>query len=222
VTSALGEVLPVAVATLVASLPVVAVVLVIVTKPGAADLGFLAGWAAGLAAVGGIVILIVDTTAPAGESSRWAAVLRTVFGAVLLVLAVRRWMSRPRAGEVAAPPGWAKAVEAITAARALGFGFLLGGVNPKNMAFAAAAAAAILGETTVPGEQVVALAVFVVVASLGVATPILVARVGGTRGRAALERVASRTAEHDAVVTSVVLLVLGAVLVVSGVTGLVR
>ena len=68
-------------------------------------------------------------------------------------------------------PGRMAAVGSVDAGRAFGRAFLLAAANPKNRALVVSGATVIADATSVVAEQVVALAVFVVVGSLGVATP---------------------------------------------------
>ena len=69
----------------------------------------------------------------------------------------------------------AKAMQAIDQfrpGRALGFGVLLSAVNPKNLLLTVGAAVAIAQTGIGAGQQAAALAVFIVVATLGVGGPL--------------------------------------------------
>jgi threonine/homoserine/homoserine lactone efflux protein len=221
VTAAIGAVLPIAVGTLLSSLPVVAIALMIVAgRSGLADVAFLAGWLAGLATVGAIVILFADSVLGSGSQPRWASVLRIVLGVLLLLLAVKQWRGRPEPGAPPKTPSWMSSIDAITPSRAFGLGYLLGSVNPKNLVLVVSGATAIVAATTVVREQVTAFLVFVVIASAGVAAPAVIARVLGSRSTKVLDGARTWMTAHSATVLTVVLAALGAMLISNGVGGL--
>jgi hypothetical protein len=70
------------------------------------------------------------------------------------------------------------------------------------------------------GEALLAGAVFVLLACLGVAIPVGAVLVGGDRMRPALAETGAWLRRNSSVVVAMVLLVIGAMLVGSGVTGL--
>jgi hypothetical protein len=113
-----------------------------------------------------------------------------------------------------------RAHDEVTAGRALGLGFLLAAVNPKNLTLSVAAGVA-LGSGDLPGGQVVAvLVVDTVLAASTVALPVLGYAVAEQRARPALDRARTGLEAHHAAITGVLLLVLGAVLVGKGLGGL--
>ena len=69
--------------------------------------------------------------------------MKIVAGALLLGLAVRQWRTRPRAGAQVAVPKWLQTIDQFEAAKAVGLGFVLSALNPKNVLLVVGAAAAI-------------------------------------------------------------------------------
>ena len=60
------------------------------------------------------------------------------------MLAARSWQGRPRRGDPPKPlPGWMRALDGMTGAKALRTGVLLGGLNPKNILLLMAGEAAV-------------------------------------------------------------------------------
>jgi hypothetical protein len=61
---------------------------------------FGAGWLAGLAVLGAVVLLIAGPSAASsgGEPAAWVGWLKLVLGVLALLLAVRQWRSQPAEG----------------------------------------------------------------------------------------------------------------------------
>ena len=80
-------------------------------------------------------------------------------------------------------PKWMAGIDAFSPVKALALGVLLAGVNPKNLLLTLAAAVGLaqLGISTT--DAVVSLLVFVVVASLTIAGPVVYYLVGGRMRR---------------------------------------
>ena len=117
-------------------------------------------------------------------------------------------------------PAWMAAIDGFTPVRSLGFGALLSGVNPKNLALTLAAAATIAQAGLDGGETAISIAVFVVIGSLTVAGPVVFYLVASARAAGPLDSIKTFMSEHSAVIMMVLLLVLGAKLLGSGIAGL--
>jgi hypothetical protein len=220
VGTAIGEMLPLAIGIAISPLAIVAVILIL-TTPKARTNGpaFLGGWLLGLAAVGGVALVVTDaaeSTAASGPRSI-VAVLTIVLGVVLLVLAWRRFRRRPRPGEGAPLPKWMAALDRFTPGRALAVGAMLGGVKPKNLILAAAAAAGIAASGLGGAQQLVVLVLLVLVASIGVIAPVAVYFLLG-EGKAArvLDGWKTWLQANNSTVMIVLFVVFGAVLIGKG------
>jgi hypothetical protein len=93
-------------------------------------------------------------------------------------------------------------------------------VNPKNTLLAVAGAAAIAGTGVATGEQIAAYAVFVVIATVGVGTPVVLALAMGDRAGHILDELQGWMAANNAVIMAVLMLVLGVKLLGDGISGL--
>src|SRR5262249_23682536 len=140
-----------------------------------------------------------------GEPATWVNVLKLVLGLLLLLVAVKQWRGRPHEGVEQPTPKWMGALEAFTPAKAAGAGALLSGLNPKNLVLAVAGATAIAGVGISIGQEIVAYAVFVLVASIGVGTPVVIYFALGDRSRELLERLKNWMAHNNAVIMAVLL-----------------
>lgn len=216
---AIGESLPIAVGVLVSPMPIVALVLMLVSRHARSNgTAFVAGWLAGIFVLGTIVALLVGAAGSGyADTPTWAALLKIVLGALLLVLALRSWQGRPDEGESAATPKWMAALDEFDALKAFGTGVLLGSVNPKNLLLVVSAGSTIGTATSVNGERIVAMAVFTVIASLGVLVPFGIYLVAGERAAQLLESIKAWMIANNAAIMTVLLVVLGVKMVGDGV-----
>ncbi len=220
---AIGQVLSLGVGVAISPVPIIAVVLMLATPRARANgPAFVLGWIAGLAVVGTIVLLVSSGASASdnGQPATWVSVLELVLGALLLLVAVKQWRGRPRAGEHAELPKWMRAIDQFKPGKALGFGVILSGVNPKNLLLTVGAAAAIAQTGARTGTQAVALAVFVIVGTVGVGAPVGLYLALGERSRRALDELRSWMAAHNAAIMAVLMLVIGAKLLGDGLSGL--
>jgi threonine/homoserine/homoserine lactone efflux protein len=182
---------------------------------------FVLGCALGTAVVGATV-LVVAAGASASESgapATWVPVLELVLGLLLLLFALKQWRARPRAGETTPTPKWMSALAGFGPPKALGAGVVLTALNPKNLVLTVAGAAAI-AQTGIPaGEQAVALAVFIVIACIGVATPVVIAFAMGDRARELLEGIQNWMARNNTVIMVVILALIGVKLIGDAISG---
>lgn len=220
---AIGQVLSLGVGVALSPVPIIAVVLMLGTPRARANgPAFVLGWVAGLA-VAGTVILLVSSGADAsdgGDPATWVGVLKIALGLLLLLVAARTWQVRPRGGREGALPKWMQTIDTFTASKALGFGALLSGVNPKNLLLTVGAAAAI-AQTGVPaGEQAVALAVFIVVGTLGPGIPVAIYFAMGERAERLLDNLKAWMGAHNAAIMAVLCLVIAAKLIGDGIAAL--
>ncbi len=215
-----GEILTFAVGIAISPLPIIAVILILFSSQARVNgRAFVAGWVVGLAVVSGVVYGIAaatdansDTTV--SDSVSW---LKIVLGIVLLAMALRRWRTRPAPGVTPEPPTWMGRVGSLKPGQAAGLGVLLVAVNPKNLILTVGAATGLaqLGLST--GDVVVALVVFIVVASATVAAPVVYLRRGGHRAEAGLDDLKAWLLENNATIMSVLLVVFGVDLIAKGI-----
>ena len=113
-------------------------------------------------------------------------------------------------------PKWMATIDAFTPVKALGLAVVLSAVNPKNLIISVGAAAAVAqaGEST--SDSIVALAVFVILASLSVAVPVFLYLLGGAKAKIVLDGWKAWLSANNATVMAVLLLVFGVVLIGKG------
>jgi threonine/homoserine/homoserine lactone efflux protein len=219
---ALGDILPLAVAVAIFPVPIIAVVLVLGSDRGTAKgLAFVLAWSVGLTAVGGVVLVFagVADASDEGEPATWVNVLLLGLGLLLLAAAIRQWRGRPSGGEETPTPGWMRTIDEFTIAKAGGAGFALSALNPKNLLLTAAAALEVAEAGLPAGRQIALLLGFVLVASAGVLTPLVLALALGDRSRELLEGLRAWMARYNAVIMGLLFLLIGAKLIGDAISG---
>jgi threonine/homoserine/homoserine lactone efflux protein len=219
---AIGQVLALAVGVGLSPIPIIGVVVMLAT-PRARSNGpaFLVGWILGLAVLGTLVLLISGgaDAAEKGQPADWVNVLKLVLGAALLVLAAKQWRGRPRPGTEAELPTWMTAADHFTAARSAALGVALAAINPKNLILVVGAAAAIAQTGTAAGKQAIALAIFIVIATIGTGLPVLLFFTMGERSERLLGELKGWMAQNNATIMAVICLLIGAKLIGDGISG---
>ncbi len=212
-----AEVLPFAIGVAISPVPIIAVILMLFSSRAKVNGPvFLLGWAVALAVVSGVAFLAGDA-ASEGSTTTAASWSQVLFGALFVLLAVRTWSKRAPAGQQPEQPTWMAGIDSFSPVKALALAVLLAGVNPKNLLLAAGAGAAVAGLALPTTEAVVSLAVFVVLASLTIAGPVVYYLVGGAAARTRLDATKEWLALHNDAVMTVLFLVIGVNLVAKGI-----
>ena len=218
---AIGQVLPFAVGVAISPVPIIAVILMLVTEHARVNgPAFIVGWIVGLSIIGVIVIGLAGAGGDSSGPPTWLLWLQAVLGVLLLVVAGRQYRARPQDGDVAPTPKWMGAIDSFTPAKALGAGVLLSALNPKNLLLAVGAAATIEQTGASTGDEAVAYLVFALIASIGVATPVVLFFVLGDRAPALLDRMKTWMAQNNAVIMAVLCAVIGVKLIGQALSGL--
>ena len=117
-------------------------------------------------------------------------------------------------------PKWMGTIDKVNTVTALGLGAVLAGLNPKNLLLAVAGAAAIAQTGIAGGQQVIAYVVFVLIATVGVGVPVAIYFVMGDRSAQLLARLKDWMGRNNAVIMSVLCLVLAAKVFGDAISGL--
>jgi threonine/homoserine/homoserine lactone efflux protein len=223
VGAAIGGTLPFALGVALSPIPIIAVVLMLTTQRARVNgTVFIAGWLAGLAVAGAIALSIAGPAdaSSSGAPATWVSWLKVVLGAALLLIAALQFRNRPRKGDRVELPKWMDRVDQIKPLPAAGLGVVMGGLNPKNLLLAVAAAAAIAQTGISGGEQAIAYLVFALVGTLGVGTPVAIYVAMGARSEKPLSELKDWMAQHNAVITAVICVIIGVKLIGDAIGGL--
>lgn len=220
---AIGQILPLAVGVALSPIPIIAVVLMLVTERARSNgPAFVAGWLVGLAIVGAIVLAAASggDASDDGAPATWVSILKLVLGVLLLLVAVRQWRGRPGEGDEPKTPKWMQTIDSFTPSKSFGMAALLSGLNPKNLLLAIAAGAAIAQTGVSTGEEIVAYAVFTLIATVGVGLPVVLYFALGDRSRQLLDRLNTWMGRNNAAIMAVLCLVIGAKLIGDAISAL--
>jgi hypothetical protein len=215
---AVGQTLGLAVGIAVFPVPVIAIILMLLSPKAGRNAGlFLAGWLLGLTAVG---LLALVATVGAGGGIQVGDAARIMIGALFIFFAIRKWRARPGLGEQPRMPAWMSAADGFTGPRAFSVGLALAAVNPKNFGLTVAAMAQVASAGLDAGQEIASLLVFVVIASAGVLAPAIAYLVARERVEGSLDSARVWLVANNATVMTVIFLVLGAVILGDGLSGL--
>ena len=217
-----GEILPLALVVTISPLNIIPAILLLFTaKPLVNATSFLVGFIVGVGAMLAAFVALasaVDLGADSGHAT-WAGIVKLVLGVYLAFAAVKKFRGRPRSGEEGSMPKWMDGIAKYSPTKSLTAGIVLGALNPKNLVVGLAAAAAIGAAGLTIGGQLAVGALYVLVAVLGVAAPIVAMLVLGARPEV-LDGWNIWLRHNNATVMSVLFLVFAVVLIGQGISGI--
>ena len=221
--TAIGELLPLAVAIAISVTTIITTVLMLLSpKAKSRTVGLLVGCVVGVGGAVALFTLLADLlpTQDSAGSSLEASVIKMVVGVLLVVLALREWRGRPTSGDRAELPKWMAGVDSMMPGKALVLGLLLSAVVPKNLLLALSAGL-IVGEAGFSGGwAAVVIVVFTAIATSTVALPVVAHLVAPTRMRGPLERLREWLVENSVAIMVVLLLVIGVVMIGNSIASL--
>jgi hypothetical protein len=223
VSEAVSAILPQAVGAAVSPIPIIAVILMLFTPRARVNAPvFTLGWILGLLVVAAIAYLVGDSqdVATDEDASNWGFALKAILGVLLLLLAVRQWHSRPKAGESPAPPKWMAGIDQFTPVKAFGLGALLAGPNPKNLLLSIAAGTTVAQLGATGSDAWVAILVYGVLGTVTVGGPVLYYFTAGQRAEENLNDLKGWLGANNATVMAVLFLIFGISLLSDGLQGL--
>jgi len=221
---AIVQALPSAVVVALSPIAIVGTVLMLLTGRGRVNgTAFVLGWIVGLAIIG-VVCLSIAGGGNSGEPTerdRWLSVALLAVGVLLLLVAIRQWRGRTREHNDVTAMRWLDAFGTFPPGKAAGAGVVLS-VSPKNLLLAFAGVAEIVQTGISTEQQVVAYAVFVLIATLGIGTPLVIQLALGGRSRRLLEGLKNWMIRHNTLIMAALSFIIGVKLIADGLSGLAR
>jgi hypothetical protein len=214
----MDEIVALAIGIAASPFPIIPAVLLLFTeRPRAAAFAFLGTWFISIAVAASAFAVLSGVIASDNQQSTWLAWVRIVAGIGLVAFAVGKWVTRP---ETVKTPSWMRTLETATPRSASLLALVLSVANPKVLLLAAAGGIDIGSADWMLQQQILVVLVFAFVASISVAAPVVAYTVAGSRVLGPLSIVKDWLLRNNVAVMSVVFLVLGALLIYNGVTGL--
>ena len=218
---ALAQLLPVAVAAAVSSVPIMVTLVILVSdKRNEAALPYLVGWVLGAAA------LVTLATIAAGflpddrprKHEDTIGMLQVAIGAALALLGLgallrRRSESAPRL------PGWMTRVDSLHSGPAFGVGVALN-ARPKALLLMAAAGLILHTASLVAQQTALAIAFFTLVATSTVMAPVLLTFLAPARMEPRLVAARTWVMDQGPVLTAITMVVIGILVLLLGLTHL--
>jgi hypothetical protein len=215
---AIGQLLPLAVAVAISSVPMMATILILLSpKRAQSAVPFLVGWVLGILVVVSLCTLFAQAV-PASRSPRRPetviGTLEILIGAGLIVIAIIEWR-RARRNPTDAMPKWLNAVGTFGPFPAFAVAFALN-LRPKGLLLAVAAGLVLRSEGLTLTESAVAILVYTAIGCSTVAVPIIVTLAAPERMEPRLVASKEWIGRNSGVVTALILLLIGVVIIGTG------
>ena len=215
----IGDLLPLAIGVAISPIPIIATILMLLSKRAeATSVGFAAGWVLGIVVATVIFVLFGGLGgSPDGGPSAAASWIKIVVGVLLLGLGMRQWRAR---NDPHTTPKWMEAIDDMTVGKGFGSGFALAAINPKNLLMCVAAGVTIGSAALSIGASAVAVAVFSIIAATTVVIPVVGYLLAADRLRHPLDELKGWLQVNNTAVMAVLVVVIGVALIGKGLGGL--
>lgn len=218
---AVGQLLPIAAAGAVSSVPITAMIMILLSeRRSASAVPFLVGWILGLAAVVSLCALGARAVPVSrfGRQDTALGIAEIIVGAGLVAGA---FIARRRAAPTApgSLPKWLRGIGALGPLSAFGVALVLN-VRPKAILLGLAGGLVLRGAGLPLGQAAVVIAVYTAIAASSVAVPIVMTLAAPARMEPRLVRAREWLGRNGPVVSAAVLAIVGIVAIGNGLTRL--
>jgi threonine/homoserine/homoserine lactone efflux protein len=213
---AITDILPMAAGIAMSPIPIAAVVSILLAADARKASAFLLGWAAGILAIGLLVLFIPGLRMLNGDPTPLAGWLRILLGGALLAVAWRKWQQRPAPEAQVEQPRFLTKIDSYNGRKALMLGITLSMFNPKSLVFASASAMTIYEAQIAGQEKAAVLIAFTVISSLSVGVPIVFTWARRDKAQKILEDLKDWLIANNTAVTIALLVVFALLIVGSG------
>ena len=219
---AIGQLLPIALAAAVSSIPITATILILVSdRRDEAALPYLLGLVLGAAVFLTLATVAAQALPGGGDRDHQTAVgvLEILVGAALVVSGLVTLVRQQRSVRRSELPGWMNRLDELRGGPAFGLGLALN-VRPKAVLLVVAAGLVLRRAALQLQGTAVAMVVFIAVATSTVVAPIVLTLMAPERMGPRLTRARGWLAAYGPVVTAVAVILVGALVLGSGVAHL--
>lgn len=213
----IGQLLPIAVAAAVSSVPIMAMILILLSPRRAQSaVPFLLGWVLGIAATVSLCALgsRVIPTSRGDRPDVALGVAEMIVGVAMLGVAVAAWRRAGR--QTSLPmPRWLRTIGSLGGWSAFGVAVLLN-VRPKGLLLAFAAGLVLRGATLTIVDSAIAITVYTAIAASTIAVPIVMTLVSPARMEGRLVLTQEWLERHHTAVSSTILVMIGFIAIGNG------
>ncbi|WP_104092465.1 GAP family protein [Arthrobacter sp. GMC3] len=218
---ALGHLLPIAVASAVSSVPIMATILILLsTNKRRSSLPYLIGWVLGIASVviSFTLLASVISEPSSGGKQTGNGIAQIAIGLALVTFAIIVWR-RSRGKPEGEEPKWLATVGSLGPWSSFGLGVVLN-LRPKAILLSAAAALSLNGSALTVGEATIVIAIYTAMSATTVGVPVIATLMRPEKTEAWLVSTRAWIARNNRTVTILILLMIGVVIVGNGLTRL--
>ena len=215
--AALGQVLPIAVAAALSSVPIlVALSILLSPHKRRSGLAFLIGWILGIAVavVAFTALAHVIPSVPPRKSQVAIGVSLIVIGLALIILAIVVWR-RGAKPEAAGNPRWLAAAKTLGPWPAFGLAVALN-FRPKGLLLSAAAGLSLRGQNLTLGQFAVVILIYTAISASAVAVPVIASVTRPVPTERRLIGARDWLAQNDRIVSVVIMMLIGTVILGNG------
>lgn len=219
--TALGHILPIAVAVALSTTPIMAMLLILLSaNRNRSSLLFLIGWVLGLAAVILVFTLFARSVGDASprEAPWFIGLALIVIGVATVVLGIIFW-HRGRRTRPSGIPKWLSAVGLLGPWSAFGLALVLN-LRPKALLLSAAAGLVLRDDELTVGATAIVMSVYTVISASTVAIPIVASLVAPDRSEAWLVPTRNWLVANNHIISILIMTMVGVVIIGSGLTRL--
>lgn len=171
----LGLTLPLSLGIAAAPWAIISLMILLLTPKAVSNAyAFLTGWFLGLILIGIVILNSPGLMTDSGEPSRVMGWVRLSMGIVFLITSIFFFRKIPKRNEQQTVPKWIKKIDTFGFYHASGIGLFMSTLNLKNSSMVVVGAAFIGRQGLDTSQELIALLLFCVIASIGVIVPLII------------------------------------------------
>lgn len=219
ILQAIGLLLPLAVAMAISSVPIMAVLMILLSPHSRrSSIAYLSGWVVGIVALALLFsagAMAVPETTEHGPTLG-AGIIQIIIGVALEIFAIILFRHGDR-NALQEMPKWLRAVSSVRPIQAFGFGVGLN-LRPKSLLLTAVVGVVLSTQQLGPAGFIIALTIYTVICASTVAAPVIYALVKPEQAQPQLQKIRDWVTQNNRIITILVMVIVGVVVIGHGLT----